>query len=71
MESFERRVDPREHVYYWLSGETQIAADEDPESDACALKHGMITITPIDFDLTCHGALKRLEGLAEEEFIRR
>jgi 5'-nucleotidase len=66
MESFERRVDPREHVYYWLSGETQLSLDEDLHSDACALKQGMITITPINYDLTCHRTLKNLEGITDQ-----
>jgi 5'-nucleotidase len=66
MESFERRVDPREHEYYWLAGETQLAADEEPDSDASALKRGMITITPIDYDLTCHESLGRLKDLIEK-----
>jgi 5'-nucleotidase len=63
MESFERRVDPREHEYYWLAGETQLAADEEPDSDASALRRGLITITPIDYDLTCHEGLDRLKDL--------
>lgn len=63
MESFERRVDPREHEYYWLAGETRLAADEEPDSDASALRRGMVTITPIDYDLTCHPCLDDLKGL--------
>jgi len=61
VESFERRVDPREHVYYWLAGETMVADDEAWDSDACALKRGIITITPLHCDLTHHEMLKEVE----------
>lgn len=57
VESFERRVDPREHVYYWLAGETMVAGDEAWDSDACALKRGYITVTPLHCDLTRHDML--------------
>jgi 5'/3'-nucleotidase len=59
-EKFERRVDPRGNVYYWLSGETPIE-EEDPEADASALKAHMITITPINYDLTCREEIERLK----------
>ena len=61
-ESFEKRVDPRENIYYWLGGQTESPAHEDVESDASALKRGMITITPIHYDLTRHDLL---DGLKE------
>ncbi len=60
VESFERRTDPRDHVYYWLAGETMVANDEAWDSDASALKRGFITITPLQSDLTCHEALATL-----------
>jgi 5'-nucleotidase len=60
MESFDKRTDPRENLYYWLSGETEMPAGEDEDTDACALKRGMITITPICFDLTRHDLLADL-----------
>jgi 5'-nucleotidase len=58
-ERFERRVDPRGNVYYWLTGETPIE-DRVPDADAVALKENRITITPISYDLTCEEELKRL-----------
>jgi len=60
VESFERRVDPREHVYFWLAGETMVAGDEAWDSDACALKRGFITITPLHCDLTRHDMLEEV-----------
>jgi 5'-nucleotidase len=62
MESFDRRIDPRENIYYWLAGETELPVHEDEESDANCLKRGMITITPICYDLTRHDLLDGLKA---------
>jgi 5'-nucleotidase len=62
-ESFERRIDPRGNVYYWLSGETPLE-EGIPDADARALKEDKITITPISYDLTCHDEIVRLKGLS-------
>ncbi|OIP91478.1 MAG: 5'/3'-nucleotidase SurE [Syntrophaceae bacterium CG2_30_49_12] len=73
-ENFERRVDPRDNVYYWLAGETKTSDEEEINSDVYALSKGMISITPIDYDLTRYDALpdlsariKVLFGQVEEE----
>jgi 5'-nucleotidase len=67
MENFEKRVDPRENIYYWLAGETHLADDESLDSDACALRQGYITITPISYDLTSHDALKELGDMVRAD----
>ena len=61
-ERYERRIDPRGNVYYWLTGETRVE-EEKEDSDARALAEGMITITPISFDLTCVKEIERLQKL--------
>lgn len=59
-ERFERRIDPRGNVYYWLTGE--IPVDEaSPDTDVNALKANMISITPISYDLTCVEEVERLK----------
>ncbi len=60
MEEFERRTDPRENVYYWLAGETQISETEDQGTDFLALRNGMISITPIYFDMTRYDVMEDL-----------
>ncbi|MBW2064762.1 MAG: 5'/3'-nucleotidase SurE [Deltaproteobacteria bacterium] len=59
-ERFERRVDPRGNIYYWLIGEIP-SGDEDMDADTKALRMNMITITPITYDLTCREELERLK----------
>ena len=68
IESFEKRVDPRENIYYWLAGETQLSDGEEADSDACALRHGMISITPIYYDLTRHDVLAELSEKIKKSF---
>jgi 5'-nucleotidase len=60
-ERYERRIDPRGNVYYWLTGETRVE-EEREDSDARALADGFIAITPISFDLTC---VKEIESLRD------
>ncbi|MBN1103912.1 MAG: hypothetical protein JXL84_10900, partial [Deltaproteobacteria bacterium] len=60
-ERFDRRIDPRGNVYYWLSGETPVEEGM-PDADGKALKEGQITITPISYDLTCLEEFARLKA---------
>ncbi|MDX9745276.1 MAG: 5'/3'-nucleotidase SurE [Syntrophales bacterium] len=70
VENFEKRVDPRENTYYWLAGDTRISEYEDEDSDASALSRGMITITPIFHDLTCHKVISEMrESRAAQELF--
>ena len=68
MESFDKRIDPRDNTYYWLAGETEIPSQEQDDTDASALKRGMITITPIYYDLTRHDLLDGLRTRVKEHF---
>jgi 5'-nucleotidase len=64
VEHFERRVDPRKHVYYWLA-EINERRELDLETDYGALTSGYISITPIHHDLTHYHSLKDLRRLLE------
>jgi 5'-nucleotidase len=60
VEKYDRRIDPRKHVYYWLTNES-IQQDEDPDADSCALASGYISVTPIHHDLTSYSMLNILK----------
>jgi 5'-nucleotidase len=62
VETFEKRVDPRENTYYWISGKYTAAAEE-KDSDVAALAAGFITITPIQYDLTRYDLLDSLRQI--------
>jgi len=67
IECFDKRVDPRERLYYWLAGETQLSEQEEPDSDGSALSRGMISITPIYHDMTRYDAIDGLKALLSQE----
>ena len=67
-ERYERRVDPRGNVYYWLKGETPVE-EELPDTDAMALRENRITITPITYDLTCLEEVDRLLSRPLPEYL--
>lgn len=51
-DTYEKRVDPRNQVYYWLAGEILDDTEEHPDSDVVAMRNNMISITPVTFDMT-------------------
>ena len=58
-EQYEKRLDPRGRSYYWATNEPP-APLGGKETDVTALRQGSITLTPLHFDLTQHGAVERL-----------
>lgn len=61
VEDFEVREDPRRQPYYWLAGVYEMR-DEDPDTDAWAIAHGYVSITPITYDLTARAHIEELKG---------
>ncbi|MHB9146248.1 MAG: 5'/3'-nucleotidase SurE [Symbiobacteriia bacterium] len=63
---FDRRVDPRGRVYYWLAGNLKELHNE-PDSDVYAVQQNLISVTPIQLDLTHDAFLPELDswGLAD------
>jgi len=66
IESFEKRTDPRDNVYYWISG-ASLTGNEDLQTDVGALAAGYITITPIQYDLTRYELLDEIQKLVCRE----
>jgi len=65
VETFEKRVDPRENIYYWFAGESQ-SARKQKDTDVGALDAGYITITPIHYDLTRYDLLDSLKDAVKQ-----
>jgi 5'-nucleotidase len=57
---YDKRVDPRGKVYYWLAGEL-IEYDENDGTDINAVRMNKISITPVTFEMTKQGIMKELE----------
>jgi 5'-nucleotidase len=65
VETFEKRIDPRENIYYWFAGESQ-SVSKHKNTDVSALASGYITITPIHSDLTRHDLLDTLKDAVRQ-----
>lgn len=59
-EEFHKRVDPRGRAYWWLGGE-MMEVEEAEGTDSEALKEGMISVTPLHYDMTNYGALNLIK----------
>jgi 5'-nucleotidase len=57
---FEKRIDPRGKIYYWLSGEV-VEEDVTSGTDIQAIRDNYITITPLKYDLTLDSGLPKLK----------
>ena len=68
IEAFEKRVDPRENIYYWVSGEYKSTAEK-TATDVNALASGFITITPIQYDLTRYDLLDYLQKTVSQSHL--
>lgn len=63
---FEKRVDPRGKIYYWLSGELLEDIDDpdvpnDVPTDVEAIRDQYITVTPLHYNLTSPLGLKMMQ----------
>ena len=58
-EEFDKRKTPQGKDYYWLTG-TFVNYDKGEDTDEWALKHGYISVVPVQFDLTAHHAIQKL-----------
>lgn len=59
-DNYDRRTDPRKHVYYWLTG-YKLDADEDDDVDDVAISKGYISVTPLQYDMTAYETLDTLK----------
>lgn len=60
-EKFDKRQTPYGKDYYWLTG-TFVNYDSGNDTDEWALENGYISIVPVQFDLTAHHAIKKLNN---------
>lgn len=55
---------------YMILGEKKDIEKSDA-FDSCALMNNYITITPLTFDVTAHGAIPHLRWIEDEDFLKR
>lgn len=59
-DTYDKRVDPRGKVYYWMAGEL-IKYEENDDTDINAVRWNRISITPITFEMTHKSIMPELE----------
>jgi 5'-nucleotidase len=59
-DALEKREDPRGKLYYWIGGDPPTGVPE-PGTDFWALTEGMVSVTPLQMDLTAHDWIQVLE----------
>lgn len=59
-DEYDKRVDPRGKVYYWMAGEL-IKHCENDDSDLNALRWNKVSVTPITFEMTLDSVRPQLE----------
>lgn len=60
-EAFTKRKNPSGRDYYWLAGKF-VNLDEGEDTDEWALKHGYISVVPVQYDLTAHHCIQNLNS---------
>lgn len=60
-DEYDKRVDPRGKVYYWMAGEL-IRQCENDDSDINALRWNKVSVTPITFEMTLDSVIPELES---------
>lgn len=61
IEEFDKRQDPMGKEYYWMTGEF-VNEDKGEDTDIWALQNGYISVVPIQFDLTAHHQIQKLNS---------
>ena len=67
-DDYEKRIDPRGKVYYWLAGKF-VTEHENANSDIAAIRNNKISITPITYEMTCKNIMRELEQSICQENI--
>ena len=59
-DDYEKRVDPRGKVYYWMAGKL-INEPENASTDIAAIRNNKISITPVTYEMTRKNLMQELE----------
>jgi 5'-nucleotidase len=65
-EEFEKRLDPREGEYFWLTGYYEDHENGAVDTDEWALRNNYISVVPVHVDLTNYRAFESLKDLNHE-----
>lgn len=60
-EEFDRRLDPANREYFWLTGEFYNLEPDAEDTDEWALHHKYVSVVPVQVDMTDYRAIDRLK----------
>ena len=60
-DAYEKRIDPRGKVYYWMAGEL-ISEPVNASTDIAAVRNNMISVTPVTYEMTRSNIMQELES---------
>ncbi len=60
-EDFDKRVSPQGENYYWLTGKF-VNLDQGEDTDLWALENDYVSVVPVQFDLTAHHYIQKLNS---------
>ncbi len=67
-DGYEKRVDPRGKVYYWMAGKL-ITEPENASTDIAAVRNNKISVTPVTYEMTRRNIMQDLEAtLCKDNF---
>jgi len=61
LDDLEKREDPRGRIYYWMSGKI-VNNDTSNEQDGYAISNNLVSVTPIQYNLTDHKFIDELKN---------
>ncbi len=61
-EKFDKRIDPHQKTYYWLTGHKINLEQEPADADDVAILNHKISITPVHYDMTNYNFLSQLKS---------
>ena len=61
-DNYEKRIDPRGKIYYWMAGKLSTEKDND-NTDITAIRQNKISISPLSFNLTRKDVIKDLNSV--------
>lgn len=67
-DAYEKRIDPRGKVYYWMAGEL-INEPEGASTDIAAVRNNKISITPVTYEMTRTNIMQELDGILCKENV--
>jgi 5'-nucleotidase len=62
VEEFDKRIDPHNRSYYWLSGSFINFEEEAKDTDIFALEKNYVSVVPVKVDMTCYETLDSLKN---------